>query len=87
MIPDHLDPMDTLEVNMVGSGLTAATFGYGAGWVAWLYLTRLIAGMGNGGEYAAIKSAIDDTTPSHRGGRVDIAINGTYWGGALLGTV
>jgi MFS family permease len=77
----------TLGVYLIGSGLTAATFGHGAGWVAWLYFTRFIAGMGIGGEYAAINSAIDEMIPSHYRGRVDIAVNGTYWGGALLGTL
>jgi len=77
----------TLGVYLVGSGLTAATFGHGAGWVLWLYATRFIAGMGIGGEYAAINSAIDEMIPAHYRGRVDIAINGTYWGGALLGTL
>jgi len=79
--------MVTLGVYLVGSGLTAATFGHGAGWVLWLYFTRFVAGMGIGGEYAAINSAIDEMIPSHYRGRVDIAINGTYWGGALLGTL
>jgi MFS family permease len=41
--------------------------------------------MGIGGEYSAINSAIDELIPSHYRGRVDIAINGTYWGGAALG--
>jgi MFS family permease len=79
--------MMTLGIYLVGSGLTAATFGHGAGWVTWLYATRFIAGMGIGGEYAAINSAIDEMIPSHYSGRADIAINGTYWGGALLGTL
>ncbi len=79
--------MVTLGVYLVGSGLTAATFGHGVGWVTWLYVTRFIAGMGIGGEYAAINSAIDEMIPSHYRGRADIAINGTYWGGALLGTL
>jgi MFS family permease len=77
----------TLGVYLIGSGLTAATFGHGAGWVTFLYATRFIAGMGIGGEYAAINSAIDEMIPAHYRGRVDIAINGTYWGGALIGTV
>ena len=41
--------------------------------------------MGIGGEYAAINSAIDELIPAKYRGRVDIAVNGTYWGGALLG--
>jgi MFS family permease len=43
--------------------------------------------MGIGGEYAAINSAIDGLIPSRYRGRVDIAVNGTYWGGALLATL
>ena len=77
----------TLAVYLVGSGLTALTLGSGYGWLAFLYLTRFIAGMGIGGEYAAINSAIDELIPSRYRGRVDIAVNGTYWGGALLGTL
>ncbi len=79
--------MVTLGVYLIGSGLTAATFGHGEGWVLWLYFTRFVAGMGIGGEYAAINSAIDEMIPAHYRGRVDIAINGTYWGGALIGTL
>jgi MFS family permease len=78
--------MITLAVYLIGSGLTAATMA-GGGWVVFLYATRIIAGMGIGGEYAAINSAIDEMIPARYRGRVDIAVNGTYWGGALLGTL
>ncbi len=50
------------------------------------YATRLIAGMGIGGQYAAINSAIDEMMPSKYRGRVDIWINGSYWAGAILGS-
>jgi MFS family permease len=43
--------------------------------------------MGIGGEYAAINSAIDELIPSRYRGRVDIMVNGTYWAGAILGTL
>ncbi|HET9255654.1 MAG TPA: MFS transporter [Pseudonocardiaceae bacterium] len=79
--------MVTLGVYLVGSGLTAATLGAGPGWIAFLYVTRFIAGMGIGGEYAAINSAIDELIPARYRGRVDIAVNGTYWAGAILGTM
>jgi MFS family permease len=46
---------------------------------------RFVAGMGIGGEYTAINSAIDELIPSHYRGRVDIAVNGTYWAGAMIG--
>ncbi|MBS2962897.1 MFS transporter [Actinocrinis puniceicyclus] len=79
--------MVTLGVYLVGSGLTAVTMGAGGVWVAYLYLTRFVAGTGIGGEYAAINSAIDEMIPARHRGRVDIAVNGTYWGGAILGTL
>jgi MFS family permease len=77
----------TLAIYLVGSGLTALTLGNGWGWVGFLYLTRFVAGMGIGGEYAAINSAIDELIPARYRGRVDIAVNGTYWGGAIIGTL
>ncbi|MGD0706590.1 MAG: MFS transporter [Trebonia sp.] len=75
----------TLGVYLIGSGLTAATPG-GGGWIWFLYATRIIAGMGIGGEYAAINSAIDEMIPARYRGRIDLAVNGTYWAGALIGT-
>jgi MFS family permease len=77
----------TLAVYLVGSGLTALTLNGGAGWVAFLYVTRFIAGMGIGGEYAAINSAIDELIPARFRGRVDLMVNGTYWAGAIIGTL
>jgi MFS family permease len=77
----------TLAVYLIGSGLTAFTISNGAGSLVWLYLTRFIAGMGIGGEYAAINSAIDELIPARYRGRVDIMVNGTYWAGAIIGTL
>ncbi len=87
----------TLALYLIANGLTALSM---AGWyvsvpaslqgalgsqLPWYFLlTRLVAGMGIGGEYAAIHSAIDELTPARYRGRVDIAIAGTYWGGAML---
>src|SRR5947209_2498206 len=79
--------MFTLGVYLVGSGLTAATWNRSTGAVMFLYACRFVAGMGIGGEYAAINSAIDELIPAEHRGRVDIAVNGTYWGGAILGTL
>jgi MFS family permease len=77
--------MVTLGVYLVGSGLTAAT-PVGGKWFIFLYATRVLAGSGIGGEYAAINSAIDEMIPAKYRGRVDLAVNGTYWAGALIGT-
>ena len=77
--------MVTLGVYLIGSGLTAVTQAGGA-WIVFLYATRVLAGTGIGGEYAAINSAIDEMIPARYRGRIDIAVNGTYWAGALIGT-
>jgi MFS family permease len=70
----------TLAIYLIGSGIA----GFAQDW--WfLAAFRFIAGLGIGGEYAAINSAIDELIPAKYRGHVDIAINGTYWGGAALG--
>ncbi|MFZ0668616.1 MAG: MFS transporter [Acidimicrobiales bacterium] len=79
--------MITLGVYLFGGLMSGLTFGHSEVWVYWLWVSRFVAGMGIGGEYAAINSAIDELIPAKYRGRVDIAVNGTYWGGALLGTV
>ena len=63
------------------AGATAATAGAAPGWVA-LGRHPIIAGTWIGGEYTAINSAIDETIPARYRGRVDIAVNGTYWAGS-----
>jgi MFS family permease len=77
----------TLGVYLAGNALTALTWGNSGLAVAFFFMTRFVAGMGIGGEYAAINSAIDEMMPARYRGRVDIAVNGTYWGGAILGTL
>jgi len=79
--------MITLGVYLAGNALSAATWGNGTAALVFLYLTRFIAGMGIGGEYSAINSAIDEMMPARYRGRVDIGVNGTYWAGAILGTL
>jgi len=74
-------------VHPFGGFLTALTFGHSTFWVYWLFMSRFVARAGRGGEYAAVNSAIDELIPAKYRGRVDIAVNGTYWGGAFLGTV
>ena len=77
----------TLLLYLFGTGLAAFTVNDGGWlWLAWFYGTRFIAGMGIGGQYAAINSAIDEMMPSKYRGRVDIWINGSYWAGAILGS-
>ncbi len=50
-------------------------------------LSRVVTGIGIGGEYAAINSAVDEMTPARMRGRVNLAVNASYWAGAGLGAV
>ena len=46
---------------------------------------RFFTGMGIGGEYAAINSAIDELIPARVRGTVDLLVNGSYWLGTAAG--
>ncbi|HET7098348.1 MAG TPA: MFS transporter [Casimicrobiaceae bacterium] len=46
---------------------------------------RALTGAGIGGEYAAINSAIQEFMPARLRGRVDLAVNGSFWVGAAIG--
>jgi MFS family permease len=74
----------TLTIYLIGSTLTACVIGNGTDSLLFLYLTRIIAGAGIGGECAAVNSTIDELLPARYRGRVDIAVNGTYWAGAAI---
>ncbi len=54
--------------------------------VWWFFAARFLTGAGIGGEYAAINSAIDELIPARVRGRVDLAINGSYWIGSAAGS-
>ena len=53
----------------------------------WYFAARFLTGAGIGGEYAAINSAIDELIPAKYRGRVDVAINGSFWAGAAGGAL
>ncbi len=50
-------------------------------------LFRFVTGLGIGGEYAAINSAVDELIPGKVRGTVDLVVNATFWLGAILGSV
>jgi MFS family permease len=54
---------------------------------AFYFAARFLTGTGIGGEYAAINSAIDELIPAQYRGRVDVAINGSFWVGAAGGSL
>jgi MFS family permease len=69
-------------------GYLAATTASGAAWsLASFTVCRFLTGAGIGGEYAAVNSAIDELIPARLRGRVDLAINGTFWIGIVLGSI
>jgi MFS family permease len=47
-------------------------------------ICRFFTGMGIGGEYSAINSAIDELIPARVRGWADLAINGSFWVGTAL---
>jgi len=74
--------MITLGVYLVGTVLTAFSMN-----PVWYFACRFVTGTGLGGEYAAINSAIDELIPAQYRGRIDVAINGSYWLGAAAGAL
>src|SRR3954468_22613277 len=72
--------MVTLALYIGATVLTALAF---APW--YFFVCRFFTGMGIGGEYAAINSAIDELIPARNRGQVDITINGSYWVGSAIG--
>jgi MFS family permease len=72
--------MVTLLLYIAATVATAFAF---APW--YFFVCRFLTGMGIGGEYAAINSAIDELIPARNRGRVDLAINGSFWVGAAIG--
>ena len=50
-------------------------------------LFRFFTGVGIGGEYAAINSAVDELIPGKVRGTVDLVVNGTFWLGATGGSL
>src|SRR5436190_11770310 len=71
----------TLLVYLAGVLLTATSWSFLS-----FALFRAVTGLGIGGEYAAINSAIDELIPAKYRGRIDIIVNGSFWLGAAAGS-
>ncbi len=73
----------TLGIYLVATAATAFSWDFYS-----FLLFRFLTGAGIGGEYSAINSAIQELIPARLRGRIDLAINGSFWigaaGGALL---
>jgi MFS family permease len=70
----------TLALYLAATLATALSFDFPS-----FALTRAATGLGIGGECAAMNSAVDELIPARLRGRIDLAINGTYWLGTALG--
>jgi MFS family permease len=72
----------TLLIYLLGVLLSAFA------WDFWSFASfRLLTGLGIGGEYAAVNSAIDELIPAKYRGRVDLIVNGSFWLGAAFGAL
>ena len=72
----------TLIVYLTGVLLSALA------WDFWSFaLFRMVTGLGIGGEYAAVNSAIDELIPAKYRGRIDLIVNGSFWLGAAAGAL
>ena len=70
----------TLGLYLVATAATAFS------WDFWSFAVfRALTGAGIGGEYTAINSAIQEFMPPRLRGRIDLAINGSFWIGAAFG--
>ncbi len=70
----------TLCVYLAGVALSALS------WDFWSFaLFRALTGIGIGGEYSAVNSAIDELIPARFRGRIDLMVNGSFWFGAAAG--
>src|SRR5262245_25542918 len=72
----------TLGLYVIAAFVTAFS------WDFWSFaFFRFLTGAAIGGEYSAINSAIDELIPARLRGRVDLAINGTFWIGFAAGSL
>ena len=70
----------TLGLYLLATAATALSWDFAS-----FAVFRFLTGAGIGGEYTAINSAIQELIPARLRGRVDLAINGSFWLGAALG--
>jgi MFS family permease len=72
----------TLSIYSLATAATALSWNFPV-----FALFRFITGLGIGGEYAAINSAVDELIPGKVRGTVDLVVNATFWVGAAVGSL
>lgn len=73
--------MVSLGTYIAGTLLSAISWNFAS-----IAIFRAITGLGIGGEYSAINSAIDELIPARVRGWVDLAVNGSWWIGTIAGS-
>jgi MFS family permease len=73
-------------VTLATYSLATLSTAFSAGLVGFA-VCRFFTGVGIGGEYAAINSAVDELIPGKVRGTVDLLVNGTFWLGATIGSL
>src|SRR5262245_12994941 len=72
----------TLTVYLLAAAATAFSWD-----LASFAVFRFLTGAGIGGEYTAVNSTIQELIPARYRGWTDLAINGSFWVGAAIGSV
>lgn len=72
----------TLAIYSLATAATAFSWNFAS-----FALFRCLTGLGIGGEYAAINSAVDELIPGKVRGTVDLVVNATFWVGAAIGSL
>ncbi len=72
----------TLATYSLATAATALSWNFSS-----FALFRFVTGLGIGGEYAAINSAVDELIPGKVRGTVDLFVNATFWVGATAGSL
>jgi len=85
-LTDRLGRRKLFLVTLATYSLATVASAFSWGLVSFSVL-RFLTGVGIGGEYAAINSAVDELIPGKLRGTVDLIVNGTFWLGATVGSL
>ena len=85
-LTDRLGRRKLFLVTLATYSLATLASAFSGGLVSFS-IFRFFTGVGIGGEYAAINSAVDELIPGKVRGTVDLLVNGTFWVGATLGSL
>jgi MFS family permease len=85
-LTDRLGRRKLFLLTLATYSLATVATAFAHGFVFFAFV-RFFTGVGIGGEYAAINSAVDELIPGKVRGTVDLIVNGTFWVGASIGAV